>query len=61
MGHETQNIGVTLKQGTRSCGCNSPDRKKFRFDKLKYKKETYSVGLSSLKTWDNPPMASPKY
>lgn len=61
MRHETQNIGVTLKQGTRSCGCNSPDRKKFRFDKLKYKKESYTVGLFALKTWNNPPMASPKY
>jgi hypothetical protein len=61
MSHETQNIGVTLKQSTRSCGVNDPKRKTFRFDKLKNKKESHTVGLSSLKTWDNPPMASPKY
>lgn len=61
MSHETQNIGVTLKQSTRSCGVNNSKRKTFRFDKLKNRKKTYTVGLSSLKTWDNPPMASPKY
>ena len=61
MSHETQNIGVTLKQSTRSCGVNDPKRKTFRFDKLKYKKESYTVGLFALKTWNNPPMASPKY
>ena len=61
MSHEAQNIGVTLKQSTRSCGVNDPNRKTFRFDKLKYKKESYTVGLFALKTWNNPPMASPKY
>jgi hypothetical protein len=25
MSHETQNIGVTLKQRTRSCGVNDPN------------------------------------
>ena len=34
MSQKTQNIGVTLSQGTRSCGCNSPNRKTFRFEKL---------------------------
>ena len=56
-----QHIGVTLKQTTRSCGVNDPNRKTFRFDKLAYRKKTYTVGLSSLKTWDNPPMAPPLF
>ena len=34
MSQKTQNIGVTLSQATRSCGCNSPSRKTFRFEKL---------------------------
>ena len=57
----TLHIGVTLKQTTRSCGVNDPNRKTFRFDKLQYKKESYVVGIFSLKTWGNPPMASPLY
>ena len=56
-----QHIGVTLKQTTRSCGVNDPNRKTFRFDKLANKDETYTVGLSSLKAWDNPPMAPPLF
>ena len=56
-----QHIGITLKQATRSCGVNDPNRKTFRFDKLQYKKESYVVGIFSLKTWDNPPMAPPLY
>ena len=37
MSQKTQNIGVTLSQATRSCGCNSPDRKTLRSDKLKFR------------------------
>ena len=37
MSQKTQNIGVTLSQATRSCGCNSPDRKTLRFDKLNFR------------------------
>ena len=38
-----QHIGVTLKQTTRSCGVNDPNRKTFRFDKLEHKKELYVI------------------
>ena len=54
-------IGVTLKQTTRSCGVNDPNRKTFRFDKLEHKKELYVVGIFALKTWGNPPMAPPLF
>ena len=54
-------IGITLKQATRSCGLNDPNRKTFRFDMLANRNKTHTVGLSNLKTWDNPPMASPLY
>ena len=54
-------IGITLKQATRSCGLNDPNRKTFRFDKLANRNKTHTVGLSNLKTWDNPPMAPPLY
>jgi len=37
MSQKTQNIGVTLSQATRSCGCNSPSRKTLRCDKLKFR------------------------
>jgi len=37
MNQKTQNIGVTLSQATRSCGCNSPDRKTLRCDKLNFR------------------------
>ena len=57
----TLHIGVTLKQNTRSCGVNDPNRKTFRFYKIEYRNETYTVGLSSLNTWDNPPMAPPLF
>ena len=54
-------IGITLKQTTRSCGVNDPNRKTFRFDKLAHRNKTHSKVLSSLKAWDNPPMAPPLY
>ena len=54
-------IGVTLKQTTRSCGVNDPNRKTFRFDKLAHRNNPHFKGLSSLKAWDNPPMAPPLY
>ena len=57
----TLHIGVTLKQTTRSCGVNDPNRKTFRFDKLAHRNKTHTVGLSNLKAWDNPPMAPPLY
>ena len=56
-----QHIGITLKQNTRSCGVNDPNRKTFRFDKLAHRNKTHTIGLSSLKTWDNPPMAPPQF
>jgi hypothetical protein len=54
-------IGITLKQATRSCGLNDPNRKTFRFDKLANRNKTHTVGLSNLKAWDNPPMAPPQF
>ena len=56
-----QHIGIILKQTTRSCGLNDPNRKTFRFDKLANRNKTHTVGLSNLKAWDNPPMAPPLY
>jgi len=37
MSQKPQNIGVTLSQATRSCGCNSPDRKTLHCYKLKFR------------------------
>ena len=48
------------RQATRY-GCFNNHRKTFRFDKLKYKKESYMFGLSNLKAWDNPPIAPPNH
>mgnify|MGYP003628064393 FL=1 len=53
-------IWRTGRQATRY-GCFNNHRKTFRFDKLKYKKESYMFGLSNLKAWDNPPIAPPNH
>jgi len=37
MSQKPQNIGVKLSQATRSCGCNSPDRKTLHCYKLKFR------------------------
>lgn len=53
-------IWQARRQATRY-GCFNNHKNTFRFDKLKYKKESYMFGLSNLKAWDNPPIAPPNH